>query len=57
MTVMFLVAIGNMFDGFRFVGGFRTYSEAEDWANGILGPEEWNIIPVESPESVEEEGD
>lgn len=54
---MFVVVIGNPFDGMRLVGGFRTWDEAEDWAGEFLGPEEWNIVAVDSPDEVAAEGE
>lgn len=32
---MFVVVLGNLTDGFRFVGPFASFDEADEWANGV----------------------
>ena len=49
---MFVVSVGDCFDGLALYGPFETNSEAQDWANcnpiTDLDGVAWNVVPLES---------
>lgn len=46
---LYIVAVGNAFDGMRMVGPFDDMYSAQEYAEGLNG-EQWNIIPLDKPE-------
>ena len=45
-TKLFIVALGNSFDGISLYGTFKDFESAEEWAEQT--GEEWNIVPVQN---------
>ena len=43
---MHVVLLGNIVDGIRIFGPFRTGSEAWDWADTTIEDDEWVIAPL-----------
>ena len=46
---VYVLSIGNAFDGLRLVGPFEWSQEAQDWAEEHAKGEEWNVVHVEKP--------
>jgi len=44
---MYVVAVGNAFEGLTVVGPFDSFDEAVDYANNELMTEGWNVVKVE----------
>ena len=45
---MWVVSLGNAFDGLTLVGPFKTFDDAIQFVDMLNEP--WNIIKVEKPE-------
>lgn len=45
---MWVIAIGNVFDGIFLIGPFKTFDEAHDHAETLDCP--WDITKLEKPE-------
>jgi hypothetical protein len=45
---MFIVSVGNLWDGFAVYGPFDNHENAYDWAQSNI-KENWHIIEVKTP--------
>jgi len=46
---MYVVAVGNAFEGLTLVGPFDSFDEAEKYTDAECVYGEWNIVKVEVP--------
>ena len=47
--IMYVLVVGNPFDGLELYGPFRTPPEAHEFAENWFLDEDWQVVPVASP--------
>lgn len=46
---MFVVALGDPFEGIKLFGPFDTAEDAENWAETEVKDESWSLVEVQEP--------
>lgn len=50
-SYLYVVALGNQFDGTRLFGPFVTFEEADKFAGSVN--DEWRIVELEDPDKTQ----